>query len=145
MYGAKCRFSHDLVAFQAQVLSIVPFNELNIYVDFYPIVYSYRVPLPLFIDFFRFQKPENIPGDCPFLSFEGPCPYGIACRFSGTHKVGLAETTSFQRKSSEVNGLSKDVQKLLWKDQMCFTRADAELKRLGLVVGICFYIVIVAL
>lgn len=103
------------------------------------------MPLPLFIDFFRFQKPEDIPGDCPFLSFEGPCSYGIACRFSGTHKGGLAETTSFQRQSSEVNGLSKDVQKLLWKDQMCFTRADAELKRLGLVVGICIYMVIVAL
>lgn len=69
------------------------------------------------------------------MSDDGPCPYGLACRFLKTHRsgvsVGIANT---RRKGSEVNGLSKDVQKLLWKNKMKFPKADAKLKALGFLV-----------
>eukprot|EP00262_Sarcandra_glabra_P004678 TRINITY_DN15874_c0_g1_i2.p1 TRINITY_DN15874_c0_g1~~TRINITY_DN15874_c0_g1_i2.p1 ORF type:complete len:706 (+),score=123.64 TRINITY_DN15874_c0_g1_i2:60-2177(+) len=94
-YLNKCRFSHDLEAFQA-------------------------------------QKPADLPGNCPFLSVEEPCPYGLACRFFGTHKDSAPSGSSdVQKKSSEVNGLNKDVQKLLWKNRMNFHRADSQLKLIG--------------
>lgn len=81
------------------------------------------------------QKPADLEGECPFLSNEGPCPYGLACRFSGTHKENVdAGTANMQRKSSEVNGLNKDVQKLLWKNKRKFPKSDATLKSLGLLV-----------
>ncbi|XP_058098783.1 tRNA-dihydrouridine(47) synthase [NAD(P)(+)]-like isoform X3 [Magnolia sinica] len=84
------------------------------------------------LEAFLAQKPADIQGDCPFNSKES-CPYGMACRFSGTHKTSIAtETSNVQKKISEMNGLNKDVQKLLWKNKMSFPRADAELKRLGL-------------
>ncbi|KAH9696650.1 tRNA-dihydrouridine(47) synthase (NAD(P)(+))-like [Citrus sinensis] len=86
------------------------------------------------LDSFKAQKPDDLEGECPFLSSEGPCPYGLACRFSGTHRdvVDVAGSTNTLRKSSEVNGLNKDVQKLLWKNKMKFPKADAKLKSLGL-------------
>eukprot|EP00268_Persea_americana_P044413 TRINITY_DN4490_c0_g1_i1.p1 TRINITY_DN4490_c0_g1~~TRINITY_DN4490_c0_g1_i1.p1 ORF type:complete len:697 (+),score=149.07 TRINITY_DN4490_c0_g1_i1:280-2370(+) len=87
------------------------------------------------LEAFKALKPADIEGNCPFLGFEEPCPYGLACRFSGTHKDnGPAETLNVQKKSSEVNGLNKDVQRLLWKNKMSFPRADSQLKHLGLVV-----------
>ncbi|CAI9104655.1 OLC1v1003379C2 [Oldenlandia corymbosa var. corymbosa] len=97
VYGEKCRYSHDLVAFKD-------------------------------------QKPADLEGNCPFNG-ESRCPYGLACRFAGTHLAdGIAFGTqnSDQRKTSEVNGLNKDVQKLLWKNKMKFPKADATLKLLGL-------------
>ncbi|KAJ4967465.1 hypothetical protein NE237_019314 [Protea cynaroides] len=85
------------------------------------------------LEAFKAQKPADLEGNCPFASLEKPCPYGLACRFSGTHKDGApAENLGAQKMSSEMNGLSKDVQKLLWKNKMSFLRADAQLKCLGL-------------
>ncbi|KAK8987186.1 hypothetical protein V6N11_026942 [Hibiscus sabdariffa] len=85
------------------------------------------------IEAFLSQKPDDLDGDCPSTKADAPCPYGLACRFSGTHKDGASGTTSnLLKKSSEVNGLSKDVQKLLWKNKMRFTKADAVIKSLGL-------------
>ncbi|OMO74420.1 tRNA-dihydrouridine synthase [Corchorus capsularis] len=82
---------------------------------------------------FMDQKPADLEGECPFISADAPCPYGLACRFAGTHKdVASATTGNMLKQSSEVNGLSKDVQKLLWKNKMRFTKADAVLKSLGL-------------
>ncbi|XP_028076441.1 tRNA-dihydrouridine(47) synthase [NAD(P)(+)]-like isoform X1 [Camellia sinensis] len=87
------------------------------------------------VEAFKALKPADIQGDCPFLSTEGPCPYGMACRFSSTHKDDFtAEALNGQKKSSEMNGLNKDVQKLLWKNKMKFPKADAQLKLLGLLV-----------
>lgn len=84
---------------------------------------------------FKEQKPADIEGECPFVNAEGPCPYGLACRFSGTHKDGvLTGGLDARKKSFEVNGLNKDVQKLLWKNKMNFPKADAKLKSLGLLV-----------
>ncbi|XP_041010944.1 tRNA-dihydrouridine(47) synthase [NAD(P)(+)]-like isoform X1 [Juglans microcarpa x Juglans regia] len=82
---------------------------------------------------FKDQKPVDLVGECPFMTAEGPCPYGLACRFFGTHKDGVPTGISDARKKcAEINGLKKDVQKLLWKNKMSFPKADAKLKALGL-------------
>lgn len=80
------------------------------------------------------QKPADLDGVCPFLSNAGPCPYGLACRFAGTHKVdnGKVASANGDKKNSEMNVLTKDVQRLLWKNRMKFPKADAALKLLGL-------------
>ncbi|GAX79261.1 hypothetical protein CEUSTIGMA_g6701.t1 [Chlamydomonas eustigma] len=36
------------------------------------------------IETFAKQKPEDLPGSCPFLN-TGSCPYGISCRWAGSH------------------------------------------------------------
>ncbi|BBH09298.1 FMN-linked oxidoreductases superfamily protein, partial [Prunus dulcis] len=85
------------------------------------------------IEAYKAQKPEDIEGDCPFMTAQETCPYGLACRFLGSHKDGVeAGDVSAHRRSSEMNGLSKDVQKLLWKNKVKFPKADAKLKALGL-------------
>lgn len=82
---------------------------------------------------FKAQKPADLEGQCPFLKSGGTCPYGLACRFSSTHEVAEPSgNLNGLKNSSEVNGLSKDVQKLLWKNKMSFSKADAKLKSLGL-------------
>jgi tRNA-dihydrouridine synthase 3 len=94
------------------------------------------------------QKPADLEGECPFVNAEEPCPYGMACRFSGTHKDGVLPGGSNARKKNEVNGLNKDVQKLLWKNKMNFPKADAKLKALGLLVlifSICYLSVCLSL
>ncbi|KAK1437302.1 hypothetical protein QVD17_03092 [Tagetes erecta] len=83
------------------------------------------------IEAFKANKPPDLEGNCPFDSDEAPCPYGLACRYFGTHTA--TGTTNGQRNNSQVvNGLKKDVQKLLWKNKMTFPKADAKLKALGL-------------
>ncbi|MED6204305.1 hypothetical protein PIB30_008124 [Stylosanthes scabra] len=87
------------------------------------------------IEAFKAQKPADLDGQCPFLKSGGPCPYGLACRFSSTHEDAVPSSTGHLNglmSSSEVNGLTKDVQKLLWKNKMRFSKADARLKSLGL-------------
>ncbi|XP_052192680.1 tRNA-dihydrouridine(47) synthase [NAD(P)(+)]-like isoform X2 [Diospyros lotus] len=85
------------------------------------------------VEAFKAQKPADLEGECPFFSAEGPCPYGLACRFAGTHKDVLSgEALTGRKKGSEMNGLKKDIQKLLWKNKMRFQKADAQLKLLGL-------------
>ncbi|KAJ0429765.1 putative tRNA-dihydrouridine(47) synthase (NAD(P)(+)) transcription factor C3H family [Helianthus annuus] len=84
------------------------------------------------IQAFKAQKPADLEGKCPF---DSPCPYGLACRFLGTHTTDTdtaATATSNEHNNSEVNALKKDVQKLLWKNKMEFPKADAILKPLGL-------------
>ncbi|KAD7117521.1 hypothetical protein E3N88_04789 [Mikania micrantha] len=84
------------------------------------------------IEAFKVQKPADLEGTCPFDSDEAPCPYGLACRYLGTHRTDFATGIINEQKNSEVNGLKKDVQKLLWKNKMTFVKADAKLKALGL-------------
>ncbi|KAK7409786.1 hypothetical protein VNO78_00101 [Psophocarpus tetragonolobus] len=82
---------------------------------------------------FKAQKPADLEGQCPFFKAGASCPYGLACRFSSTHENGLPSANLNGLKNySEVNGLSKDVQKLLWKNKMSFPKADAKLQTLGL-------------
>lgn len=86
------------------------------------------------LEAYRSQKPADLEGECPFTSSEKPCPYGLACRFAGTHKDGISkENVDAQKEDSEVNVLKKDVQKLLWKNNMKFPKSNAALKQLGLV------------
>ncbi|KAK9049326.1 hypothetical protein SSX86_031706 [Deinandra increscens subsp. villosa] len=86
------------------------------------------------IEAFKAQKPADLEGNCPFDSDESPCPYGLACRYLGTHRTDIATGIPNVHKHSEVNGLKKDVQKLLWKNKMKFPKADAKLKALGLTI-----------
>ncbi|CAA0807685.1 tRNA-dihydrouridine(47) synthase [Striga hermonthica] len=89
------------------------------------------------LEAFKAQKPDDLEGICPFASIEGPCPYGLACRFAGTHKDDNGEVASNangeDNRRGEMNGLKKEVQKVLWKNKMKFPKADAALKILGLV------------
>lgn len=88
------------------------------------------------LDAFLAQKPADIEGSCPFLNVEEPCPYGVTCRFSNTHKENSAsEDSSLPKESREINNLSKDLQKLLWKNKVKFPKADSQLKLLGLMGG----------
>uniref|UniRef100_UPI001CB90CFE tRNA-dihydrouridine(47) synthase [NAD(P)(+)]-like n=1 Tax=Erigeron canadensis TaxID=72917 RepID=UPI001CB90CFE len=84
------------------------------------------------IEAFIAQKPADLEGNCPFDSDKGACPYGLGCRYLGTHRTEVSAATPNCREESEVNGLKKDVQKLLWKNKMQFPKADAKLKALGL-------------
>ncbi|CAI0439577.1 unnamed protein product [Linum tenue] len=84
---------------------------------------------------FKAQRQDDLDGECPFISDEGRCPYGLACRFYGTHKEAVAGDNSLivpKKNFSETNELTKDVQRLLWKNNMKFPKADAKLKALGL-------------
>lgn len=83
------------------------------------------------LEAFRRLKPVDLEGNCPFLDHKGPCPFGLACRFAGTHRVSTSADLS-EKRNTEVNGLKKNVQKLLWKNKMCFPKADGQLKLLGL-------------
>ncbi|KAL0334628.1 UNVERIFIED_CONTAM: tRNA-dihydrouridine(47) synthase [NAD(P)(+)]-like [Sesamum radiatum] len=63
------------------------------------------------LEAFKAQKPDDLDGMCPFLSTKGPCPYGLACRFAGTHKdddgEAANETINGDKRSSEMNGQGK--------------------------------------
>ncbi|KAG8480655.1 hypothetical protein CXB51_025259 [Gossypium anomalum] len=71
------------------------------------------------IEAFMAQKPADLEGDYPFIKADAPYPYGLACRFASTHKDNAPVVTSnLLKKSSEVNGLSKDkVKKLVDKEE----------------------------
>ncbi|CAH8344619.1 unnamed protein product [Eruca vesicaria subsp. sativa] len=79
------------------------------------------------IEAFKAQKPDDIEGQCPFVSSGMKCQYGLSCRFFGTHK-----DVSDGEPNSEVNFFNKETQRLLWKNNMTFVKADAKLKSLGL-------------
>ncbi|WVZ83476.1 hypothetical protein U9M48_030618 [Paspalum notatum var. saurae] len=77
------------------------------------------------------QKPADLEGTCPFTTLGQLCSYGLTCRFLSTHKDNLA----LQNRSEgnhERNPLSKDTQKLLWKNKYKFPKANAQIKLLGL-------------
>eukprot|EP00249_Psilotum_nudum_P020771 c27839_g1_i1 orf=619-2934(-) len=80
------------------------------------------------------QKPMDLPGKCPFLTVGNTCPFGIACRFAGTHGgCNWAEERSIHSvQSCELNSLNKDLQKRLWKHAVLFPKADAQLQLLGI-------------
>ena len=94
----------------------------------------------------RMQKPKDLEGVCPFSDVTVVCPYGFACRYSGSHRkvkeVEVAEVLkdgNYDGKNSmssirELNSLNKGFQKLLWKNAVTFPRADAQLEKLGLLV-----------
>lgn len=77
------------------------------------------------------QKPADLEGMCPFTSLDQLCPYGLTCRFLGTHKYIHAASGNLSEKH-EINALNKDIQKLLWKNKYKFPKASAQIKLLGL-------------
>ncbi|CAN1256133.1 tRNA-dihydrouridine(47) synthase [NAD(P)(+)]-like [Linum perenne] len=85
---------------------------------------------------FKAQKPDDLDGVCPFIDEKALCPYGLGCRFYRTHKDDVSVVGDglnvTNKNESETNGLSKDVQRLLWKNKMKFPKADSILKDLGL-------------
>ncbi|OEL26823.1 tRNA-dihydrouridine(47) synthase [NAD(P)(+)]-like [Dichanthelium oligosanthes] len=83
------------------------------------------------IDAYLAQKPADLEGTCPFTTLGQLCPYGLTCRFLGTHKDNLAPQNQSEG-NHERNPLSKDIQKLLWKNKYKFPKASAQIKLLGL-------------
>ncbi|KAK4477193.1 hypothetical protein RD792_016406 [Penstemon davidsonii] len=65
------------------------------------------------LEAFKLQKPEDLEGKCPFLDDEGPCPYGLSCRFGSSHNyngdVGNGKI-NMERKMRETNVMKKDGQ-----------------------------------
>jgi len=44
------------------------------------------------VDAFLAQKPEDLPGTCPYLRREGgKCPFGMGCRYAGSHEGAQEE------------------------------------------------------
>ncbi|XP_065002675.1 tRNA-dihydrouridine(47) synthase [NAD(P)(+)]-like [Musa acuminata AAA Group] len=85
------------------------------------------------MDAYLAEKPPDLEGACPFVSAEEFCPYGITCRYASTHRQQTSLKLAVPAtKSSEVNSLNKDLQKLLWKNKVSFPNADLQLKLLGL-------------
>uniref|UniRef100_A0A7N0SYZ2 tRNA-dihydrouridine(47) synthase [NAD(P)(+)] n=1 Tax=Kalanchoe fedtschenkoi TaxID=63787 RepID=A0A7N0SYZ2_KALFE len=85
------------------------------------------------IEAYKAQKPADLEGRCPFIGMEGKCPYGLSCRFWGSHQDGfVVDGAENENIVSEMNMFKKDVQKLLWKNKMRFPKADAVIKSLGL-------------
>lgn len=80
---------------------------------------------------FHAQKPADLEGTCPFTALGQLCPYGLTCRFLTTHKENLAPQNHPERKN-EKNTLSKDIQRVLWKNNYKFPKANAQIKLLGL-------------
>lgn len=92
------------------------------------------------------QKPKDLEGVCPFSGVTAVCPYGVACRYSGSHpevkgievaevlKDGNYEGKILLSSTRELNSLNKSFQKLLWKNAVTFPKADAQLQALGLMV-----------
>jgi tRNA-dihydrouridine synthase 3 len=85
-----------------------------------------------------FQRPPDLPGKCPSLDTGERCSYGIACRFASTHKEGTEYENTITRRSNvaanELNSLSKELQKVLWKNMGSYPKADAQLQAMGLMV-----------
>lgn len=88
------------------------------------------------LDAYLAEKSPDLEGTCPFINVDESCPYGIACRYSNTHKECTSlKLNSSAKRGSEVNCLNKDLQKLLWKNKVSFPKADFQLQLLGLKVG----------
>ncbi|XP_039122534.1 tRNA-dihydrouridine(47) synthase [NAD(P)(+)]-like [Dioscorea cayenensis subsp. rotundata] len=85
------------------------------------------------LDAYLAQKPADLEGTCPFNIVKELCPYGLTCRFASTHSEGVSlEDENTPKKNFEINGLNKDLQRLLWKNKVSFPKSSAQLKLLGL-------------
>ena len=86
------------------------------------------------------QKADDIEGQCPFVASGMKCAYGLSCRFLGSHRDITGN--SDDKEKSEMNFFNKETQRLLWKNKMTFTNADAKLKSLGLLVCLteCYFV-----
>ena len=92
--------------------------------------------------FMKHVKKKDLPGSCPFGGEK--CPFGLACRFSGSHDGGgggeaRAEDESVvlfnapvAKPRDDMNDVTNDVKYALTKRTFDFSRADGILKALGL-------------
>jgi len=86
------------------------------------------------VEQFRASKPEDLPGTCPYVVDGKSCPYGITCRFEGTHPVMTEDWDgkALTGPEDEWNGLGKELQHMLRKNMVRFPMADAVLKEKGI-------------
>ncbi|KAF2540673.1 hypothetical protein F2Q68_00028548 [Brassica cretica] len=131
-YKEKCRFNHDIEAFKAQKCAINLCPQVSRTEDVDSCQYKEKCRFNHDIEAFKAQKPDDIEGQCPFVASGMKCQYGLSCRFFGTHKDDLSGNSDGEQKNSEINFFNKETQRLLWKNNMTFVRADAKLKSLGL-------------
>jgi hypothetical protein len=86
------------------------------------------------------MKKKDLPGWCPFGSEK--CPFGLACRFSGSHEDGFAPDDEDEaialfeapvaNPRDDMNDVTNDVKYALARRTFDFSRADGILKAMGL-------------
>ncbi|CAL6336378.1 unnamed protein product [Bathycoccus prasinos] len=92
-------------------------------------------------DYYRLKmKKKDLPGWCPFGSEK--CPFGLACRFSGSHEDGFAPDDEDEaialfeapvaNPRDDTNDVTNDVKYALARRTFDFSRADGILKAMGL-------------
>ena len=92
-------------------------------------------------DYYRLKmKKKDLPGWCPFGSEK--CPFGLACRFSGSHEDGFAPDDEDEaialfeapvaNPRDDMNDVTNDVKYALARRTFDFSRADGILKAMGL-------------
>jgi tRNA-dihydrouridine synthase 3 len=92
-------------------------------------------------DYYRLKmKKKDLPGWCPFGSEK--CPFGLACRFSGSHEDGFAPDEEDEaialfeapvaNPRDDTNDVTNDVKYALARRTFDFSRADGILKAMGL-------------
>ena len=88
------------------------------------------------VEGFLTRKPKDLPGVCTFARAVDGCPYGVRCRYLGSHdggKGGAAteETVALEPPRAiekEINFLDRDLMVKLRKKAYDFTRADSIVK-----------------
>ena len=92
-------------------------------------------------DYYKLKmKKKDLPGWCPFGSEK--CPFGLACRFSGSHEDGFAPDEEDEaialfeapvaNPRDDTNDVTNDVKYALARRTFDFSRADGILKAMGL-------------
>ena len=82
------------------------------------------------VDAYVKSKAPDLPGTCTFVNREGGCPYGVKCRYLGSHdgnaKEAEGETALEPPKTvvAEMNFFDRDVMKRLRKKTYDFSRAN---------------------
>jgi len=83
------------------------------------------------IDAYVQSKAPDLPGTCTFVNREGGCPYGVKCRYLGSHdgkaKEAEGETVALEPPKTiekEMNFFDRDVMVRLRKKMYDFSRAN---------------------
>jgi len=83
------------------------------------------------VDAYVKSKAPDLPGTCTFVNREGGCPYGVKCRYLGSHdgnaKEAEGETVALEPPKTvvaEMNFFDRDVMKRLRKKTYDFSRAN---------------------
>ena len=83
------------------------------------------------------NKPADLPGECVIFKKYGYCRFSVMCRFAGSHKKKNGDVVThdemldmFPVNDPEKKGLSRELQRSLWKKTYDFKKADGVLKDL---------------